>query len=210
MRSAIRHAVQDERLGMSSCLLCTDGWRGRRRHADSLAHPMTRARTSPLPSQESAQLQPPSGAPLGVDDGSGAMAHLGTLLAGLHCLPRDTKPSPGVLRSTSPHPIRVPSVCRAMTSPLRAGIPAFCCSELLTLSWCQMALEADDFISFKGARDLSAVPCRNQCASCLVGSQHGEHATAVLVIPHRAQRDLDSSPTPPTTLCPSLLAMSHV
>lgn len=108
------------------------------------------------------------------------MAHPGTLPAGLHCLPHDTKPSPGVWSSISPHPIRVPSVCRAMTSPLWAGIPAFCCTELLTLSWCQMASEADDFISFKGARDLSAVPCRNQCASCLVGSQHGEHATASL------------------------------
>lgn len=61
-----------------------------------------------------------------------------------------------------------PSVCKVMTSPLWAGIPAFCCAELLTLSWCQMALEADDFISFKGARDLSALLCRNQCASSLV------------------------------------------
>jgi len=55
-----------------------------------------------------------------------------------------------------------------MTAPLWAGIPAFCCAELLTLSWCQMASEADDFISFKGTRDLSAVPCRNRCASSSV------------------------------------------
>lgn len=66
--------------------------------------------------------------------------------------------SPGVLHSISPHPIRVPSVCRVMTSPPRAGIPAFCCAELLTLSWCQMASEADDFMPFKGAMDLLAAP----------------------------------------------------
>lgn len=37
------------------------GGGGDRRHADSPAHPMTRAWNSPLSSQENAQLQPPAG-----------------------------------------------------------------------------------------------------------------------------------------------------
>lgn len=130
---------------------------------------MTRAVVQPMPSQEdSAQLPPPDGAPLDTDDGSRAVAHPSTLCRQVFiAFPATANFLLG--SCISPHPIRVPSVCRAMTSPLRAGIPAFCCTELLTLSWCQMALEADDFISFKGARDLSAAPCRNQCASSSVG-----------------------------------------
>lgn len=41
---------------------------------------MTRAVVQPVPSQEdSAQLPPPDGAPLGTDDGSGAVVHPDTL-----------------------------------------------------------------------------------------------------------------------------------
>lgn len=131
----------------------TDGEGGG--HADSVAHPLTTATLHPMPSREDgAQLQGSVRLRWWERDGNAPCS----LPPGLHCLACDTKPSPGVLHSTSPRPIRVPSVCRAMTSPPWAGIPAFCCAELLTLSWCQMAPEADDFIPFKGARDLAAAP----------------------------------------------------
>lgn len=132
----------------------TDG-RGGGGHAESVAHPMTKATLQSMPSQED-RAQTRGSVQLGWwewDDNAPC-----SLPPDLHRLPCDTEPSPGVLQSTSPRPIRVPSVCRAMTSPPWAGIPAFCCSELLTLSWCQMAPEEDDFIPFKGARDLAAAP----------------------------------------------------